>query len=155
MNKNLRMEQLSKAYVRAVATQAGWTVIDSIYPDTDSIDGELRSDIGDRPRIEYQLKSTADDIMRDDGLHYPLRIKNYKDLRIVKPTVPRILIVMWMPKNETDRFNQTNAKLCMRHCCYWKSLEGEPPTQNTSTITVILDNIFDTQLDKLWDKINS
>ena len=151
------MEQLSIAYVRAVAAQAGWNVVDNIYPPRKNIDGMLMSEIGNRPIIEYQLKSTADDIMRDDGLHFRLDIEEYDNLRIADPAVPRILIVMWMPKNKAERLNQTHDELCMRHCCYWVSLEDEPPTQNVSsiTVTVPVNNIFDSsQLDKLWSLIS-
>ena len=149
------MEQLSIAYVRAVAAQAGWKFCE-IEPDTDSVDGILMSDIGSCPRIEFQLKSTARDIMRDDGLHFPLPIKNYKDLR-KETDVPRILIVMWMPKNEADRLNQTRNELCMRHCCYWVSLEGMPEKQNKTSVTVFVPvgNVFDAaQLNNMTNLID-
>lgn len=158
MTPEQQMEQLSIAYVRAVAAQAGWNVVDNIYPPRKSIDGMLMSELGNRPVIEYQLKSTADDIMRDDGLHYPLSVKDYNDLRIVDPAAPRILIVMLTPKNEAERVSQTHDELRMRRCCYWTSLEGMPPTQNVRSITVILpvDNIFDVALlNKLWSRIHS
>ena len=149
------MEQLSIAYVRAVAAQAGWK-IGAINVDTDSGDGILMSDVGNCPRIEFQLKSTARDIMRGDGLHFPLSVKNYNDLR-KETDVPRILIVMWMPKNEADRLNQTEEELCVRHCCYWASLEGEPPTQNVETVTVVVPvgNVFDAaQLNNMTNLID-
>ena len=110
------------------------------------MDGILLSDLGTCPRIEFQLKSTARDIIRDDGLHYQLRIKNYNDLR-KKTDVPRILIVMLMPKNEADRLNQTRNELCLRHCCYWMSLEGMPPPKKPDAksvmVTVPIENVFD------------
>ena len=154
------MEQLSIAYVRAVATAADWK-IGTINVDTDSVDGSLLSDIGNCPRIDYQLKSTAQDIMHDDGLHYWLRIKNYNHLR-KKTTTPRILIVMWMPKNEADWHNQTRDELCLRHCCYWMSLEGMPPPKNpdakdedTIKVTVPIKNVFDVaQLNNLTKLID-
>ena len=55
MTPNLQMEQLSLAYVRAVAAGAGYQV--SIpNPDVDSVDGVLASSMGRRPRIEFQAK---------------------------------------------------------------------------------------------------
>ena len=86
---NAQMEHLSLAYVRAVAANAGYQVTRPEM-DYDSVDGLLMSDFGRRPRVEFQAKATARDLVRDGYVHYPLSVKNYDDLRI-EAISPRIL----------------------------------------------------------------
>ena len=88
MTLNLKMEQFSLAYIRAVVASAGYQMVRP-EPDTDSVDGILMSDFGSRPRIEFQAKATAQDIVRSGNLHFPLPIKNYNEL-IIHTKVPRI-----------------------------------------------------------------
>jgi len=97
MDINKQKELLSLAYVKAVSATAGlgWS---SPSPD-EGIDiclgfegtiGKMRS-----PRLELQAKATSRELLRDDGMiHFPLRIKNYNDLRPTNVMVPRILVVM-------------------------------------------------------------
>ena len=74
------------------------------------------------------------------------RCKNYDDLR-TDTMVPRILIVVLMPKDNADWLTQTEEELCLRQCAYWASLEGQPPTSNTASVTVQIptSNIFSTK----------
>lgn len=80
MTPNIRMEQLSLAYIRAVAADAGYQV-SRPDPDMDSVDGILMSSQGRRPRIEFQAKATSRDIGRDGNIRFPLPVKNYEKLR--------------------------------------------------------------------------
>lgn len=156
MNQSLQMEQLSLAYVRAVASHAGYQVTRP-EPDTDSVDGILMAQFGRRPRIEFQAKATAQNVLRNGIIHFPLSVKNYNELR-VETWVPRILIVMLMPKDEADRLSQTADELCLRHCAYWISLANMPENSNTSSITVEIPitNKFDkAQLDDLMNRANN
>ena len=141
---NQRKSRLSIAYIEAVASQAGYHVIE-IKVDNDSVDGTLIGDFGQRPRIEFQAKATARDLVKNDGqIHYPLPIKNYKELRI--DTInPRILIVMLMPDDPDDWIDQTDDALCIRHCAYWTSIRGAPESANTESVTVYVPmaNVFD------------
>lgn len=139
---NLQMEQFSLAYIRAVAASAGYQMVRPEI-DIDSVDGILMSNFGSRPKIEFQAKATARDIVRDGNVRFSLPIKNYNDLRI--PTkVPRILIVVLMPQDPDQWVNQTEDELCLRHCGYWVSLEGRSTVTNTSSVSIDLPttNIF-------------
>ena len=98
MHPNERMERLSLSYIEAVASYAGFQVVEPKL-DNDSVDGILIADIGRRPRIEFQAKATAQDIRTGDQINFPLSIKNYDDLRIDSIT-PRILVVLLMPDEE-------------------------------------------------------
>ena len=155
MMRNIRMEQLSLAYIRSVAAEAGYQVTRPEV-DNDSVDGVLMSSSARRPRIDFQAKATARENIRADGLHFRLPLKNYNDLRADTRT-PRILVVMVMPESESDWLTQTEEELCLRYCCYWVSLAGQPPRQNTSSVTVQIpvDNVFNkAQLEHLMAEAN-
>lgn len=144
MYLNEQKQQFSLAYIRAVAATASYKVAIP-ESDTDSVDGALMSDIGRRPRIEFQAKSTARDILGNDALRYELPIKNYDELRADVLT-PRILVVVLMPDEKQDWISQTQDEMCLRYCGYWLSLRGEQPRLNTSSVTVRIPttNIFNT-----------
>ena len=146
MHRNAMKERFSLAYIEAIASQAGFHVVESKV-DYDSVDGTLVGDFGRRPRIEFQAKATSQDILRKDILAFPLPIKNYDDLRS-EALNPRILIVVLMPQDESQWLNQTNEELCLRHCAYWLSLEGEPAKHNIHNVTIHipLANIFSSEI---------
>lgn len=156
MIPTIQMEQFSLAYVRAVAASAGYQITRPEVDD-DSVDGVVMARTGNRARLEFQAKATSRDVLRPDGLHFPLPIKNYDDLS-ADTMVPRILIVLLMPKDNNDWLNQTEEELCLRHCGYWLSLANMPPSSNTSSVTVHIPmaNIFDqAQLDDLMAKADT
>jgi hypothetical protein len=143
-----RKEQFSRAYVRAVAAVAGFSVA-TPEVDDESIDmalsGRSVEGVPCRPRIELQLKCTAGDVVRDDLIVYPLRRKNYDELRLTDLLVPRLLIVVHVPETEEEWLRHTEDELVMRRCGYWVSLRDEPETSNQSKVTVYLPrwNVFD------------
>ena len=97
MTPNIRMSRFSVAYIRAIAAVSGYGVLEtSSDEDLDSVDGKLVSFTGTRPQIDFQAKATSQHTLRDDGIHFPLPVKNYNDLRAATRT-PRILIVLLMP----------------------------------------------------------
>ena len=154
MTLNLQMEQFSLAYIRAIASQAGYR-IGTAHPDWDSVDGILIADWGRRPRIEFQAKSTRQDIIQDDHLRFRLDMDNYNQLRM-NSTIPCILIVLRMPDEKHQWINQTEDELCLRHCAYWVSLLGHPAVPNIANITVRLplSNVFNgAQLHALMHKV--
>jgi len=139
---NHKKEQLSIAYVRAVAAAAGFSCTRPDVDD-DSVDiiiscsgsyGEetlIRS-----PRIELQAKATADELSPEDTvIKYSLPIKNYEDLRGIT-LIPRILVVMLVPDQPESWIEQSEEHMLLRHCAYWVSLKGKPETENRSRITV-------------------
>ena len=153
MTPNQQMEQFSLAYIRAVAANAGCQVTRPEV-DTDSVDGVLMASFGRRPRIDFQAKSTSQDVLSGNSLHFPLPVKNYEELRADTRT-PRILIVLLMPQETDEWTTQTHQELCLRHCAYWLCLEGQDATQNTSSITIEIPttNMFSTaQLETLMQK---
>jgi hypothetical protein len=141
MDVNQRKEQFSKAYLRAVASVAGFTVYEPEVDD-DSIDmglaatggaGSIRS-----PRLELQLKCTSQEVLHEDGVHFPLSIKNYDDLRADDVLVPRILVVVRVPQFLTEWLAHSEEQLLMRRCGYYVSLRGRPAVENQESVTVTL-----------------
>ncbi|KAB8316949.1 DUF4365 domain-containing protein [Tolypothrix campylonemoides VB511288] len=96
MDISQQKEQLSNAYVRAIASVAGC----SLYKpdvDDDNVDIGIASRGGTEPilspRLELQLKCTSRDTLEESYIKYPLKLKNYDNLRI-NTLVPRILVVV-------------------------------------------------------------
>ena len=156
MTPNMRMEQLSLAYVRAIAAEGGYQV-GRPEPDVDSVDGVLLATFGRRPRIDVQAKATSQTLDSNGVIQFPLPIKNYNELRADTLT-PRILIVLLLPRDNADWLAQSTDELCLRYCAYWFSLAGRPTVPNVSTVTVqipIADMFDRTQLDGLMSRANA
>ena len=147
------MEQFSFAYVRAVAAHADCEVSDNHYPGLNSRDGSISAGWGRHPQINFQAKATSQDVLRDGSVRFRLPRSDYDNLRR-RDTVPHILIVLLMPKDDADWLNQTSEELTMRRCAYWMSLEGKSESPNVSTVTVHVpvSQMFDTE--QLRDMMN-
>lgn len=150
MELNDRMEAMSFAYISAVGTGAGFDVR---YPrrDRGSIDGTIHSEDPPFAEFQFQAKSTSVERLSDGAIRFPLPVGNQRDLA-VRSTVPRILIVMLLPADESEWLAQSEDELCMRKCAYWTTLEGQDPSENRSTITVRipLGNVFDVGAARRW-----
>ena len=129
-------ERFSLAYINAVAARAGFEVLET-QVDIDGIDGLIRSTVGRRPQIDFQAKSTSQNVLLDDKLVFPLSRKNYDELR-AETVNPRILIVVLLPEKESDWLLVEESGLLMRRCGYWISLRDAPASENTTTVTINL-----------------
>lgn len=141
MEVNLQKELFSNAYLQAVTAVAGYSLYKP-FVDDDSVDwgiaakgreGRIRS-----PRLELQLKSTSRNVLGSNSINYPLKLKNYNDLRMADFAIPRILVIVLIPDNLVDWLHQSESELCMRYCGYWKSLRGMSETANAKTVTVTI-----------------
>ena len=153
MTPNLQMEQRSLVVVRAVAADAGYQVVRP-EPDDYSVDGILMARFGRRPRIEFQAKATARNMIRGNSLRFPLPVKNYDELRLTSWT-PRILVVALMPDETEPWLSQADDELCLHSGVYWISLVNMPAVSNTATVTVQIPtaNVFDrAQLEAMMSK---
>jgi hypothetical protein len=133
-------ELFSDAYLRAVVAAARMH-IEPRSVDVDGIDGYIHY-TGTlngvfAPLIAYQLKCTAcASYVRDTHIAFPLPIKNYNELRPTNTTVPRILIVVLVPRGVGAWIRQDDASLLMRRCGYWVSLASAPASLNQVSQTV-------------------
>jgi hypothetical protein len=139
-----RQAALSKASASAIAAAAGYsTYVPDV--DRDSVDIGFCAGGAMRPNLHAQLKATVN--LRKSGHHFKFSLsrKNYDDLRALTQ-VPRILIVLGMPKKEANWLNVTVARLILRRCAYWVSLQGSadlPQGQESKTIDIPIANMFD------------
>lgn len=149
MTREHRQEALCRAYVQAVAAQAGatWSKPEADY----GIDFSLRlvSSVEDRRRdvgaqIDLQLKSSTQAIVSETEVIYDLDVDTYNDLRDVDRATLFVLVLFVMPPDETHWLSQGVEQLCLRHCAYWTSLRGLPPTTKSRSVRIEIPraNIF-------------
>lgn len=146
-------EQLSLAYVHAVAAHAGFSFTPSTV-DRDSIDATIRArgrlaadSLLTSPALDLQLKASS--VIEWDGnkFQFELSMKNYDDLRQMERALPTLLVVMVLPKDYNDWLVHDEGGLVARNCAYWVSLKGLEAGRGrrTKTITVPKKNVFSPQ----------
>ncbi len=131
-----REEALSRAYVRAVAGFAGYTVSEEDF-DRDGIDMGVHAGGDLSPAIALQLKATTrlGALHPDNSYRYPAPIENYREL--IRPSqVPRYLVVLALPADKAHWLTVSADELVMRRCAYWVSLFGAPESGNRASVTV-------------------
>lgn len=147
MREELRKEEFSKAAVHAIASKAGYQIsrseVDVISKDF-TIESVGADKTDSHPKIDVQLKCSTPKIVFRNELRFPLKLKNYNDLRSSHRSTPQILIVMIVPEQIDDWMEISTDEILIRHCCYWKSLRGLEATTNrrSVTITIPTDQIF-------------
>jgi len=137
-------EQISRAYVRAIAARAGILMeecsvdygVDGRFVDVDydAEYGRYAAGFG----IDFQLKATKNIIPKGDKLIYDLEVKNYRDLIKTKVGTPRILIVYSMPRQMDEWITITDDDTTLRRCAWWCSLKGQGETNNKNKKRIIL-----------------
>jgi len=146
MDINERKQQFSFAYIRAIASVAGYVVSEPAV-DQDSIDLTISGKGGNgfvrSPRLDVQVKCAAktDKNMKLDDLRFPLKKKNYDELREQNVLVPRILVVVIVPKMGEHWLRQNEKLLCIYHCGYWYSLRHCPQRSNKTSITLSIPRV--------------
>ena len=135
-----RKEQFSIAYIHTIAAQIGLNTA-SLSVDNDSVDlilkgkgyaGKIRN-----PQIELQLKCTSQTSnISQTAIHYPLKLKNYNDLRGNDVLCPRYLVVLLVPENPDDWIYFAETSLTLRNACYWASIRHYPKTFNKISVSV-------------------
>ena len=130
MNLNTQKEDFSYAYVYAVTAAAGYSLQaatrrldDSGIDATITVPGKLKSKR--LPRFDVQIKSTSQDVLREESIKYRLNVKNYEELSYDDPYVPQILIVVIVPSDTNEWLLQSEESLCLKCCGYWLSLRGQ------------------------------
>jgi hypothetical protein len=141
MTLDEQKEQFSFAYVRAVAA-AAQIVVSEPSVDDDSVDLSFQKKGGNgtvrSPRLEAQVKCTEVANIHPTHIAYPLKLKNYEELRPTNLLVPRILIVVTVPDDIVTWLSHSEDELAMRKCGYWASLRGMQDTSNSTNVTVHL-----------------
>jgi uncharacterized protein DUF4365 len=141
MTEEEQKQQLSFAYVHAIAARTGYAC-DRPTVDDDSVDLVIgarglihRHAVMRSPRLELQVKATAQDCVKEDHVVFPLAVKNYNDLKETT-MIPRLLVVLVLPPDPLQWLEHTEEGLLTRRCAYWLSLRAMPDTDNKATITI-------------------
>ena len=159
MHLSAQKEQFSVAYTHAVATVSG-VAITSMTVDDDSVDiGLARKGVGLRfrsPRLDVQLKCTSQDVLSEGQVSIELKRKNYEELRSSDFMVPRILVVMLVPKQVSEWLTHLELESSIRNGAWWTSLQGAhalPAEQKSKVVKIPRSQVFNSDtLAVLMDK---
>jgi hypothetical protein len=131
LTENDIKEELSYAYVHAVAARAGFSC-ELVRKDRDSIDMHVHArgrldptSTVASPAIAIQAKASVIDPVPGDVFDFRLKLKNYDDLRR-RCLIPRILVVLVLPRDPATWLAMSADELVLRRCAFWRSLLGEP-----------------------------
>ena len=140
--------ELSYAYLHAVAAKAGVACqYCSRLLDNAGVDAQLHvvRDFGPKAKltelsVQVQLKATIKQPAQKEGrlAYFFDDIDGYNRIRAGTIIPPRLLIVLFLPKNAEEWLSHTEEQLVMKRCAYWVSLRGSVESQNTSGQTVYL-----------------
>lgn len=149
MDLNTQKEEFSYAYMYAIASAAACAIQRTTTPlDRLGVDivitGLENQGLMDFPLLYAQVKCTSREVLDERYVRYPLKVKNYEELRVSDRYPPLILIVVVVPDDVDDWLHQSEDELCLRRCGYWISLADGAPTQNQETVTVRIprENVF-------------
>jgi hypothetical protein len=137
-------QQFSIAYAHAIATAARCK-LDNIHPDDERVDLTIRQvashKMYDSAQIDVQMKCTSQDVLKTDGVHWVLSRDHYDHLRSELVYVPKILVVLLVPKRLDDWLTVSADSMLLQRSAFWVSLRGEPESAHDSK-TVVLPNQF-------------
>jgi len=146
-SQNIESE-LSYAYIHAIASKAGAGCrVATRHEDNTGVDasitgwgpfpgGGYRTEVD----LKIQLKATVSDPKKVGSCwSYSLKgIGQYDDLRAETVSVPRILVVLFLPPAEDDWLKHTEDALSLHKCAYWVSLRGAAASSNDTAQQVYL-----------------
>jgi hypothetical protein len=139
LTRNHRQEALCRAYIQAIAARCGMSIstpspdygIDLTLNDVASA-GKYRFESG--YKIDVQAKSMVQERVAGVTLRYDLDARTYDVLRQRDLGTPRVLVVLFLPRDEARWTAQTEQELILRHSAYWLSLQGSGPTGNRRSV---------------------
>jgi hypothetical protein len=156
-------EELSKAYVAAVAARCGfklgvWSQDDDCLDVTVGAAGVLGGGTLAGPKLDLQLKASNDPShVHSEHISWSLSRDHYDILR-GKALSPRILVVLVLPVKEDDWLHHSAESLILRRCAYWESLRGRDAIEGlagSTTVHIPRTNIFSPlTLRELMEKVS-
>lgn len=150
---NIKSE-LSYAYLHAVASRAGVACeVAGRHSDGAGVDAVVRAkerfdvlSLLTQFTVEIQLKATCAEPKTDGRDRYPfvLKVDHYDKLRDTETGAQQILVVLFLPPDESRWLAHSDEGLIARRCAYWVSLRGAPPSGNDARQTVYIprSNLF-------------
>lgn len=138
--------ELSYAYLHAVSAQAGMACEPTgRHADNQGIDAIIRATDTFAPdsiltdlAVDVQLKATMAEPGEINGrIPFVLHgIERYDKLRRATVLPPRILVVLFLPRDREEWLTWSIEELIIRTCAWWVSLRGAPRSTNTHAVTV-------------------
>ncbi|MBB64054.1 MAG: hypothetical protein CMO81_03230 [Waddliaceae bacterium] len=138
-------ENLSRAYVQAIAAKAGINIeidgrsqdygFDGTFHQVNLIRGKL---VDSGVSIDFQLKASINFTIETDSISYALDSGNYNSLAYRASTpraTPAVLVLLTLPKDTREWINLDEQQLILKNCCYWEVVSSKF-TQNTSSKTI-------------------
>ncbi|WP_372358750.1 DUF4365 domain-containing protein [Xanthomonas sp. NCPPB 2865] len=159
MDPQKQKEEFQYAYVCALAAQAGLNRGD-FRVDDDSIDitFQTKGDFGPgrmrSPMIQVQLKCSSQELIVNDAIKFPLKIKNYNDLRGDDVVVPRYLAVLLVPDDFQEWIKNNDDHIVLFNSCHWISLRDHAPTDNQTSVTVDIPLVQRLTSTALWQMMD-
>lgn len=140
--------ELSYAYLHAVASRSGiGCSLATRHEDNRGIDARLTAwglftegGYLEEIDLKIQLKATTTEMKEKNGyISYFLDgIKQYDDLRKNTVAVHRLLVVLFLPKDDKSWLKTSISQLILKNCAYWVSLRGATESANASGQTVYI-----------------
>jgi len=147
LSQNDIESELSYAYLHAVASKIGANCqIANRHADNRGVDVQLTA-YGPFPNgklqevdLKVQLKATVN-VPSETNTHISYSFKGiaqYNDLRNTNNQTPRILVVLFLPKDAESWLEISEEALALKKAAYWVSLRGAPESSNEKAQTVYL-----------------
>ncbi len=145
LSMNEMEAELSYAYLHAVASRAGFACeIAGRQSDRAGIDARVHvqerlapeATFTDFP-IEIQLKATARGAaLQNEHYSYWLKSDHYEKLRNPGVWNLRLLVVLFLPEDQSQWLMHNEDGMVTRRCAYWVSLRGAALSDNATGQTV-------------------
>jgi hypothetical protein len=150
MTPEQRQEEISKAYLHAVAAKCGfavgtWSQDHGCLDTTVGAEATVGSGHLVRPKVDLQLKATRQQgVEHDDYISWKLEIDHYDSLR-APATLPHLLVVLLLPDDIELSVEHTSEQLVLRRCAYWVNMTGMEAAdagQKTKTVHLPKTQLF-------------
>ncbi|MCW7471679.1 DUF4365 domain-containing protein [Leptospira kanakyensis] len=139
MHITQKKEQFSIGFMKSICAVMGYNT-STMDVDDESVDMQISakgfSGIIRNPIIQVQLKCTIKTVEDDGFIHFPLKLKNYDDLRGDNLSCPRYLIVITIPESESNWLRIHHKKMTFRYSAYYFSLKDCEEVKNEHNITL-------------------
>ena len=147
LTENHIMESLSRAYVQAIAGGAGLNLkLEYNTREFDyGVDGtfhpikKIRETLVESGfPLDFQLKASTNWKSNSTHIVYSIKARAYNkivDRNNQGGAIPKILILLCLPKDTIRWLENTEDQLLLRKCCYWERLTGDL-TDNVDEVTI-------------------
>lgn len=132
-------ENISKAYLNALAANSGVIVSDRGDQDFDGIDLTLSISDDKKRTVEVQLKSTTIMIEKNGLLKYDIKVKNHNNL-CADNVLPTMLLLLILPEDRNEWVKYSVDELTLKNSLYWKDYSTEKQSSNNNKKRISIPN---------------